>query len=50
MANKKSYNKPQLTIHGAVEALTEQTSTGTKIDQSFPAGTSLSVILSSGVS
>lgn len=36
---KKSYIKPQLTVHGNVEVLTQGQSTGKKLDAAFPVGT-----------
>ena len=36
---KKTYAKPQLTVHGNVEALTEATSSGSFLDKDIPAGT-----------
>jgi hypothetical protein len=36
---KKSYLKPELTVHGNVEVLTKGTSNGGRTDALFPAGT-----------
>jgi hypothetical protein len=36
---KKSYLKPELTVHGNVEVLTKGTSLGNFTDRDFPAGT-----------
>ena len=41
---KKTYAKPQLTVHGNVEALTEATSSGSVLDKTIPAGTLVSDI------
>jgi hypothetical protein len=37
--SKKSYLKPELTIHGNVEVLTKATGGSARIDAAFPAGT-----------
>ena len=42
---KKTYNRPQLTVHGNVETLTEQTRVGQQLDQTLPAGTPLTVLV-----
>ena len=36
---KKSYNKPELTVHGNVEVLTQGGQTGDQLDADFVAGT-----------
>ncbi|MEM7758995.1 MAG: lasso peptide [Cyanobacteria bacterium P01_A01_bin.40] len=36
---KKAYNRPQLTVHGNIETLTQATSSGSVLDASIPAGT-----------
>lgn len=36
---KKAYNRPQLTVHGNVESLTQALDTGSKLDKAIPAGT-----------
>ena len=36
---KKSYNKPQLTIYGNVEVLTQGADDGAALDATFPVGT-----------
>lgn len=38
---KKAYAQPQLTVHGNVEALTQLTKEGLKLDAPFGAGTLL---------
>ena len=42
---KKTYNTPNLTVHGNVESLTQQTLVGSKSDKVQPAGTPLSVLV-----
>ena len=40
MKTKKSYEAPKLTVHGNVEAVTQQLKkTPTNLDKAFPAGT-----------
>ncbi len=41
---KKTYTQPQLTVHGNVEALTQLTKVGTKLDADFAAGTLLTEV------
>ena len=36
---KKAYNRPQLTVHGNVESLTQATNAGSRLDAAIPAGT-----------
>ena len=42
---KKTYDRPQLTVHGNVEALTQATTSGSAIDGDFPAGTPLTTLV-----
>lgn len=42
---KKTYKQPKLTVHGDVEALTQATTSGSKIDGDFPAGTPLTTLV-----
>ena len=44
---KKSYQAPQLTVHGTVAQITQQTTKGTKLDKTLIAGTPLSSVLGS---
>lgn len=44
---KRTYNRPQLTVHGNVEALTKATKSGSKIDQDLAAGTPLLEVVQS---
>jgi hypothetical protein len=37
--SKKSYLKPELTVHGNVEVLTKGIGSGAKTDANFPVGT-----------
>ncbi|MEL6494580.1 MAG: lasso peptide [Cyanobacteria bacterium J06623_7] len=39
---KKTYSKPQLTVHGNVEALTKANTVGSRLDAGFPAQTLVS--------
>jgi len=41
---KKSYQAPQLIVHGTVAQLTQQTTVGTKLDKTFPIGTPVQVV------
>ncbi len=41
---KKSYQKPELIVHGTVAQLTQATTVGTKLDKTFPIGTPVSVV------
>ena len=41
---KKSYQAPQLIVHGTVAQLTQATTVGTKLDKTFPVGTPISVV------
>ena len=36
---KKSYNKPELKVHGNVEVLTQGNANGGALDQAFPVNT-----------
>jgi hypothetical protein len=40
--SKKSYLKPELTVHGSVEVLTKGTGGNSTLDANFPAGTPFS--------
>jgi hypothetical protein len=42
--SKKSYLKPELTVHGNVEVLTKGASSGTRIDATFPTGTAFGAL------
>lgn len=42
---KKAYNTPNLTVHGNVESLTQQTLSGSKSDKVQPAGTPLTELV-----
>lgn len=35
---KKTYSQPKLNVYGDVEVLTQQTTSGTKLDQNLSAG------------
>jgi hypothetical protein len=36
---KRSYEKPELVAHGSIATITQGSSTGTRLDVSFPSGT-----------
>ena len=42
---KKTYIQPELTVHGDVEALTEASTSGSKLDKTIVAGTPLTEIV-----
>ena len=44
---KKAYTQPKLTVHGNVEVLTQQTTTGDALDGDFKKGTPLSEVTTS---
>ena len=44
---KKAYTQPKLTVHGNVEVLTQQTTTGNALDADAKKGTPLSELTTS---
>jgi len=44
---KKTYQTPQLTVHGTVAQITQQTTKGSKLDRTLIAGTPLTLVSSS---
>lgn len=41
---KKSYQTPQLIVHGTVAQITQATTVGTKLDKTYPVGTPVNVV------
>lgn len=47
---KPQYEAPAVTVIGSFEDVTQATSGGSRTDQTFPAGTPISVIIGNGLS
>ncbi len=50
MEPTRPYSSPSLVVYGGVEVLTRETSSGDQLDQDFPAGTPIEIILGGGLS
>ncbi len=42
---KQTYEAPTVTVLGSFEEMTKQATNGTRIDQTFPSGTPIEVVL-----